>query len=370
MAAQQKTLLVGTAAAAGLLLLIALVVTVAHNRKKVPVPVASKYAMVINSAPFGAEIKVNGETCGISNCRLELAPGNYQAGAQLTGFQDATVPFTVGPGASTDINLTLAPLAPRVAIFTDLSDGTVSLDDAPAAQIQDGGAQVANLSPGKHVLSVKSGDSAASIPIEIAPGVAPKLAGPIDTKNLRCFVVADYGADAHIYGGTAGSRVTLDGKQVGNLTADGLPLQGLAPGTHELALDTETSQHDRMVFESQPSATLYVSLGSSQTRRTSISTGRNTSATPPAAAWWCTCSPRSGPSPYRRTASHPRWNRPWISSGAWRPRFRSPCRRPRRSWPYTMRRRARTCWWTIFAWARPIPTESFRWPASNRATIP
>ena len=264
MAAQQKTLLVGTAAAAGLLLLIALVVTVAHNRKKVPVPVASKYAMVINSAPFGAEIKVNGETCGISNCRLELAPGNYQAGAQLTGFQDATVPFTVGPGASTDINLTLAPLAPRVAIFTDLSDGTVSLDDAPAAQIQDGGAQVANLSPGKHVLSVKSGDSAASIPIEIAPGVAPKLAGPIDTKNLRCFVVADYGADAHIYGGTAGSRVTLDGKQVGNLTADGLPLQGLAPGTHELALDTETSQHDRMVFESQPSATLYVSLGSSQ----------------------------------------------------------------------------------------------------------
>jgi len=49
---------------------------------------------------------------------------------------------------------------------------------------------------------------------EIAPGAAPKLAGSIDAKNLRCFVVAGYGGDAHLFGNGTGYRVTLDGKPV------------------------------------------------------------------------------------------------------------------------------------------------------------
>jgi hypothetical protein len=43
-----------------------------------------------------------------------------------------------------------------------------------------------------------------------------------------------------------------------------MPLTGLSAGTHELALDSDAGQHDRMVFESQPAASLYVSLGASQ----------------------------------------------------------------------------------------------------------
>ena len=264
MSGQSKRLLAGTAAAAGLLLLIALAVTFTHRSKKAPPAAASKYSIVLHSTPEGAEIKVNGDSCGVSTCRLNLPPGNYQAEAQLSGYQSAVLPITVGPGAPTDIALTLAAQGPRVAIFTDLTEGTVSLDDAPAGQIQGGGAEIANLSPGRHVLSVKGGDSKAAIPIEIAPGVAPKLAGPIDVQNLRCFLVAGYGSEARVYGSGTGFRVTLDGKQIGDLAADGTPLQGLTPGTHELALDSETSQHDRIVFESQPSASLYVSLGASQ----------------------------------------------------------------------------------------------------------
>jgi tetratricopeptide (TPR) repeat protein len=263
---QSRRLLVGTGAAVALLLLIAFFVTFSRHRKKPEpaVPAAATYAIVVHSSPEGAEIKLNGNACGTSSCSLQLAPGNYQAEAQLTGYQAATSSFTVGAGASPDIALTLNPLPPRVAIFTDLPDGVVSLDGTATGKIQDGGAEISNLTPGKHTLSVLSGNSTASIAVEIAPGAVPKLAAPIETKNLRGFVVAGYGSEAHVYASGTGYKVTLDGKPVGDLGADGMPLQGLAPGSHELALDTQTNQHDKIVFESQPSATLYVSLGSSQ----------------------------------------------------------------------------------------------------------
>jgi serine/threonine-protein kinase len=267
MTGQSKTLLVGTAAAGGLLVLIALIVTVMHHRKTaLPVApaAAAKYAIVVHSTPEGAEIKVSGSSCGTTTCRLDLAPGNYQAEAQLTGYQSASSSFTVVAGVNTDIPLSLTPLAPRVAIFTDLPDGTVSLDGTAVGKIQDGGAEIPNLTSGKHTLSVQSGDSAASIPVEIVPGAMPKLAGPMEVKNLRGFLVAGYGGDAHVYATGSGYRVTLDGKQVGDLGADGMPLEGLALGTHELALDSPTTLHDKIVFEAQPSATLYVSLGGSQ----------------------------------------------------------------------------------------------------------
>jgi tetratricopeptide (TPR) repeat protein len=266
MTAQSRKLLVGTAAAAGLLVLIALTVSIAHRGKKAPPPVvaAAKYTIVLHTTPDGAEIKVNGDYCGKSSCRLDLAPGNYPAEAQLTGYRNASSTIAVGPGASTEITLTLAPMAPRIAIFTDMAEGTVNLDDAPAGQIQAGAAEIPDLSPGKHVLSVKSGDSSASIPIEIAPGAAPKLAGAMEAKNLRCFLVAGFGGEGYLYGSGTGYRVTLDGKPLGNLGAGGMPLTGLAAGPHEMALDGDNGQHDRIPFESQPSATLYVSLGASQ----------------------------------------------------------------------------------------------------------
>jgi tetratricopeptide (TPR) repeat protein len=260
-----KKLILGTAAAAGLLVLIALGVTLArHKKPQPPPPPASKYSVVLRSTPEGAEIKINGESCGISTCTKELAPGTYQVEAQLTGYQNANMPIVVGPGAAKEFPISLSPQGPRVTIFTDLADGgTVSLDDAPAGQIQGGGAEVPNLNAGKHVLAVKGGDSTASIPVEISPGAAPTLTGAIDAKNVRCFLVAGYGGNARVYGSGTGYRVSLDGKPLGALTADGLPLLNLSPGSHELVMDSD-AQHDRMDFESQPSATLYVSLGTAQ----------------------------------------------------------------------------------------------------------
>lgn len=261
-----KKLLFGTAAAVIVLVLIALGVTVLRHRAK-PTPrptAAAKYAVALHATPTGAEIKINGETCGISNCSSELAPGNYQVQAQMAGYQSATLPIVVGPGAPAEFNLTLNAQGPRASFFTDLAEGTVSLDDAAAGMIQGGGAEIDNLTAGKHVLGFKGGDSTATIPIEITAGAAPTLAGTIDAKNVRCFLLTGIGGSAHLYGSAPGYHLTLDNKPLGILSAAGMPLDGLAPGSHELVIDSDTGAHDRMDFEAQPAPSIYVSLGTAQ----------------------------------------------------------------------------------------------------------
>ncbi|MGD0869614.1 MAG: protein kinase [Bryobacteraceae bacterium] len=263
-AGREKRLYVFTATAAGMILLIAAIVAVAHHRKPAPPPASAKFQIVMRSSPEGAEIKFNGDACGTSTCRMELSPGTYQATARLSGYQDVSTSFTVGKDASPEVNLTLVPLPPRVAVFTDLTDGAVQLDGSPAGQIQDGGVEISNLTPGKHTLAVQSGNSTASVQLEILPGAMPKISAPIETTNLRGFVLTGFGADARLYGSATGFKASLDGQPAGDLPPDGLPLQNLAPGTHELQLDGPAHEQDKMVFEAQPSATLYISLRTSR----------------------------------------------------------------------------------------------------------
>ena len=263
-AGREKRLYIFTATAAGLILLIAAIVAVTHHRKPAPAAAAGKFQIVMRSSPEGAEIKFNGDTCGTSTCRMDLSPGTYQATARLSGYQDVSTSFTVAKDASPEVNLTLVPLPPHVAIFTDLSDGAVQLDGAPAGQIQDGGAEISNLTPGKHTLAVQSGNSTASVHLEILPGAMPTISAPIETSNLRGFVLAGFGANARLYGSATGFKVSLDGQPAGDLPPDGLPLQNLAPGTHELQLDGSAHEQDKIVFEAQPSAALYISLRTSR----------------------------------------------------------------------------------------------------------
>ena len=235
-----------------------------------PAAAPSTYAVVLKSTPEGAEIKINGVACGTSTCTKDLAPGSYQLEAALSGYQPTSMTASIGPGAAKEYSLLLNPLGPRVALVTDLAEGTVTLDENPPVPLQGGAAEVANLSQAKHTLSVKGPDSSATIPLEILPGAAPVLTGAIDAKNSRAFVVAGFGGDAKVYGSGTGFRASLDGKPVGTLAPAGLPLQGLTPGTHELVIVSDAGQQDRMVFESQPAATLYVTLGTAQNPRHAI----------------------------------------------------------------------------------------------------
>jgi serine/threonine-protein kinase len=256
-------ILQGAAACVGVLAVVIAGIAIARHRQPVTPPAAAgKFKVRLTASPEGAAIKVNGDPCGTAACEVELAAGSYLAEAQLAGYQPATATFTAGPGTSSSspIVLTLQPLTPRLTVATDLADGSIDVDGTAAGQIQAGAAEISNLTPGKHEISAKSGNSSVSFTLDIASGQMPALDGQIRATNLRGFVLVTAGTEAKVYGSMTGFRVTLDGKLAGNLSTAGLPLKDLAAGSHEVILNGPTGQRDKIVFESQTIGAVYASL--------------------------------------------------------------------------------------------------------------
>jgi serine/threonine-protein kinase len=259
----QNRMLLGGLAAAGVVVIVIAGVALMRPGKKAAVvapPAAGSMRVSLHSTPPGATIKVNGVECGASTCDLNLPAGDYQAQATLPGYETANAAFSVRAGTPAEVNLSLQPSPPRVTISTDLTDGSVQLDGAPAGQIQDSGVDVAGITPGTHQLAIQSGSTRASMSLELSPGALPRITGPIEATGLRGFVVAQYGGQAHLYSNMPGFRASLDGKAVGNLDTNGLDFKDLSTGTHELLLDGPAGQHDRVLFDAQPSPAVYASL--------------------------------------------------------------------------------------------------------------
>ena len=65
----------------------------------------------IRTDPPGASVSIGDKSCVTPNCRLELAPGQYQIEAQLTGYEQAERSLKVDSNKQTEpINLTMQPL--------------------------------------------------------------------------------------------------------------------------------------------------------------------------------------------------------------------------------------------------------------------
>jgi eukaryotic-like serine/threonine-protein kinase len=254
-------------AAAAVIVLVAGGITLSRRFHKAP-PVAAvpgKVRVSLRATPSGAQIKLNGEVCGTSFCDLDLVAGAYEVQASLPGYESTTAKLNVQPGSTPpQMNLALQPSPPRIAISTDLTEGSVQFDGNPAGQIQDSAFEIPSVAPGHHDLIVQSGAARASVSLEIASGELPKLAGNLDATGLRTFVVAQQGIAGHIYSNTPGLKVTLDGNALGTLDATGLDLQNLTAGRHELAFDGPAGQHDLMVFDAQPAPVVYASLRTSR----------------------------------------------------------------------------------------------------------
>ena len=210
--------------------------SVVLERRQRPAPGAATYKVTFRSLPEGAAIAVNGKPCGASLCEVQLPPGNYEAQATLAGYQNAKESFTVaaGRGGPGEVRLTLEAPPSQITLSTDLSAGTLLVDGAPAAQIQDGELEVPKLSPGPHKLEVQSNEAKASLSLDFPSGSIPRLTEPIQAQGINAVVVASYGGLATVYSSAEGIPATLDGKPAGNVGAAGLELKDLAPGSHEL----------------------------------------------------------------------------------------------------------------------------------------
>jgi cytochrome c-type biogenesis protein CcmH/NrfG len=277
---RKVVLAIGGIAAAVVLVAGGLVYNRSQKKIKPPPPQPAalvKYRVNLRASQPEAELSVNGQACGKSNCDLDLQPGDYVAQARLAGYEPASANFSVSASQNgpLDINVVLHQNPPLLTISTDLTTARILLDQAPAGQLQGNELDIASLNPGRHTLSVEGGAFRAAVPFEISSG-APKLAGPIQTQGMRGLVVIHSGGEARVYGSETGSQVTLDGKAVGSLAADGLEIRDLASGSHELVVQSPSKQTSKVVFDSGSSTSIFASLVTNQNLAVlNVSTGED-----------------------------------------------------------------------------------------------
>ena len=131
---------------------------------------------------------------------------------------------------------TMEPLATRLQVVTNLSEGTVLLDGRPTGALKAGEFQLEAVPVGRHTLQVNSKDVAsASLRFEAVAGRAPQIEKTVEGKEVQAVAVSNLGQEARLVSTGTGS-VTLDGRPAGELTRDGLVLGNLGPGTHAVRL--------------------------------------------------------------------------------------------------------------------------------------
>jgi hypothetical protein len=220
--------------------------------------------VAINTNPQGAAVKINGETKCTSNCSVTLDPGSYQITAFLDGYEPAASAVTLTAGAPAPaLNLNLDAQMQSARMLTDLPVGKITLDDQPPADLQDGQFVLENLKPGTHVVKLGSRLGEAQFTVEIADGAAPKITGPVVTKNLFAVMVSTIGTKANVSTSSGPLKLVANGQPEGDVGPQGVDIKNFQGGV--LELQTGEGKEQRTVKENYgPAPTLTAFFKSDQ----------------------------------------------------------------------------------------------------------
>jgi hypothetical protein len=219
------------------------------------------FAMEFITNPPGADVRINHELRGKSNLNLELPPGEYKLEVVLDGYEPAVTTFNAGEGQPAQVSLNLTPRPQTVRFYTDLVEGAVSLDGQPAGELQDGQLVLDSVPPGAHTVQVTGGKSEVSFSFELTPGRAPTLTSPITAKEVLAVVVSNAGSQAFARSSAAPMKVGLDGAPAGEIGEEGLVLDNIFPGDHELSLGEGAGLRKIVVnFGPSPALTAFLKL--------------------------------------------------------------------------------------------------------------
>ena len=151
-------------------------------------------------------------------------------------------------------------ISPTLRLYTDLTAGTVTLDNGAPRGLVDGELLLDNLPAGQHSLKVSGSSGSASFQFEVAGKNAPKVVGVPQASNALAVLVSEQDGRGQLITSNGSSEVLVDGKAAGQTTAvAGLELVGLGSTDHDLQV-----VHDRdrqrfvMTFTPAPVLTVYV----------------------------------------------------------------------------------------------------------------
>lgn len=205
----------------------------------------------VHTIPPGAMLRIGGEEHGKSDRQIDLPPGDYQLEASLPGYQLAQSPFSVHPGAPMSVEVRLQPLPEAVRIAApDLGNGQVWLDDQQVGDLESGALRLPDIAAGHHVLRIAGGQRGEDVTVEFqtAPNELPVVSPSLPIHQLTIVLVGTSGGNASIRSSVVGVPVTVDAKPSGRTSADGLLINGLSMGVHEIVLNNGTAAR-KMSFE-------------------------------------------------------------------------------------------------------------------------
>jgi serine/threonine-protein kinase len=151
------------------------------------------------------------------------------------------------------------PQLPDLRVYTDLEKATVTLDGNPVGQLEGGQFSLDKLSEGRHALEIGDGTSTVKISVNSAPDSMPQIQGALETQNLKAIAVTSGPRNGEVLSSYGPITASLDGKDIGSLSPTGLPIPGLASGTHDLDVGAGTDQK-KISFQLSATPSLMVFL--------------------------------------------------------------------------------------------------------------
>ena len=231
----------------GLAIAIGLIVFVVYQSGKGSAgdtPGARAVQVDLATVPPGASVRVipaqaasagsSGTTC-TSNCRLSLAPGDYQVTASLAGFEPAAGSVRVTVGRRAEMSLTLQPQTQSLRLLTDLDQGKVVLDSQPPADLQEGQLVFDKVPRGSHTVKIAGRSGDVSFSFDIGDARLPAVVGPVTAHNMMAVLVASFGWKARVVT-SAPLKLAVNGQPEGDVGPAGKDVASFQPGMDEIVV--------------------------------------------------------------------------------------------------------------------------------------
>ena len=193
--------------------------------------------------------------------------------------QPVSTSKSVAVAAKTEVAVAApAPVSmtPTLRLYTDLTDGTATIDDHSPKDLVDGELNIDSLAPGEHSLRIesRSGSAAFTFSIENDKDV-PHVTNILKSNNAMVVLVAVKNDEGRLSTDAEGAQIALDEKPAGVAAADGLFLPALGTQDHDLEVSRgRDKQKFVLTYTPAPTLTVFVKSDPS-TGVLTISTGQD-----------------------------------------------------------------------------------------------
>ncbi len=174
--------------------------------------------------------------------------------------QRAAAPPPASAAALKPASVVTSPVSvkPSLRLYTDLTGGTMTIDDQPAKDLADGELNLDSLSPGTHDVKVESRGGSASFSFALdSDQDVPRVTQISKSTNALVVLVSVKDGSGRLSTDAAGARVSLDGKPSGDVGSEGLVLTDLGKQDHDIEV-TQPADRQKFVLTYTPAPTLTV----------------------------------------------------------------------------------------------------------------